>query len=232
MPHSGSPAIKGLFITGTDTGVGKTFLGTGLARALYEKGLKVQPRKPAESGCPVLGGQLVPSDGMAYHTAVNASVPLDIITPYRYAAALAPPHAAQLLQQQLTLDQLQQAVLRDAGDNNVLLVEGAGGFYSPIATDGLNADLASRLQLPVLIVAANRLGCINHILLTLEAVQRRHLTISRIVLNGTGDHALEQSNLDALARLVNIPLLSVPTNQDAAFAPPAQIEELLDLFMS
>ncbi|HEX7026397.1 MAG TPA: dethiobiotin synthase, partial [Gammaproteobacteria bacterium] len=127
------PKIAGLFITGTDTGVGKTFIGAGLARALYHKGVKVQPRKPVESGCPTLGGQRVPADGMAYHAAVNGAIPLEVITPYRYSAALAPPQAAQREGQTLTLDQLQHAVLDGTEAEDFLLVEGAGGFYSPIA---------------------------------------------------------------------------------------------------
>lgn len=230
MPQPGSQTIKGLFITGTDTGVGKTFIGAGLARALFEKGLKVQPRKPAESGCLILGGELFPADGMAYHTAVNASVPLELITPYRFEAALAPPQAAQLAQQELTLDRLQHAVLEKPGSHDFLLVEGAGGFYSPIATDGLNADLATRLQLPVLIVATNRLGCINHILLSLEAAQHRHLTVSHIVLNGTSDDFIEQNNLNTLAGLVDVPLLHVPVCPGEPFAPPVLLKNLADCF--
>lgn len=221
-------AIKGLFITGTDTGVGKTFIGAGLARALYGQGLDVQPRKPAESGCLVQDGQVMPADGMAYHAAVNASIPLNIITPYRYQTALAPPQAAQREQRHVTLDQLQQAVLEGVGNHSFLLVEGAGGFYSPIAMDGLNADLASGLQLPVLIVAANRLGCINHILLTVEAAQHRNLAVSHIILNAGDDNTVQQSNLDALTGLVNVPLLHVPACGDAPFAPPDLIKSLLD----
>jgi dethiobiotin synthetase len=227
------PAIKGLFITGTDTGVGKTFIGAALASALYGKGVRVQPRKPAESGCPMLEGRLVPADGMAYHAALNGTVPLDTITRYRYAASLAPPQAAQRQQQTLTLDQLQQAVLENAGPHDFLLVEGAGGFYSPIAADGLNADLASELRLPLLLVAANRLGCINHILLTLEAAQRRNLAVCHIVLNGAGDEDLEQNNFEALAGLVNIPLLPVPLFcSDSAVTPPALIDRLVEDLIS
>lgn len=226
MPQPGLAMAKGLFITGTDTGVGKTFIGAGLARALHERGLNVQPRKPAESGCPTLGGRLCPADGMAYHAAVKASVPLEVITPYRFAAALAPPQAARLEQRSLTLDQLQHAVLEKTGGDTFLLVEGAGGFYSPLANDGLNADLAARLQLPLLLVAANRLGCINHILLSLEAAERRRLVVSHIVLNGVGDEFVEQHNLVALAGLTGIPLLPVPVCPDEAHAPPALLADL------
>lgn len=226
MPQPGLPTAKGLFITGTDTGVGKTFIGAGLARALHERGLNVQPRKPAESGCPTLGGKLCPADGMAYHVAVKATVPLEVITPYRFAAALAPPQAARLEQQALTLDQLQHAVLDKTGDDDFLLVEGAGGFYSPLADDGLNADLAARLQLPVLLVAANRLGCINHILLSLEAAERRRLAVSHIVLSGGGDDFVGQHNLAALTALTDIPLLRVPVCLDEPHAPPALLATL------
>lgn len=230
MPQPGLSRFKGLFITGTDTGVGKTFIGAGLARVLFEKGLNVQPRKPAESGCLARDGQVVAADGAAYHSAVNASVSLEIITPYRYRAGLAPPQAAQLEHRTLTLDQLHQAVLQNVDENSFMLVEGAGGLYSPIAMDGLNADLATRLQLPVLLVAANRLGCINHILLSLEAAQKRNLTVSHVILNATGDEFVEQRNLNALAGAVNVPLVHVPLCPNQAFAPPALLKDLVDCF--
>lgn len=216
----------GLFITGTDTQVGKTFIGAGLVASLYQQGLPVLPRKPVESGCVFEQGQLVPNDGLLYHKAVDASVPLDVITPYRFAAALAPPRAAQAENRNITLAQLYAAALAGVNANPFLVVEGAGGFYSPIADDGLNADLAAMLRLPVLLVAANRLGCINHILLTVEAVINRGLSVTHIVLNAINPDSSSVDNLiDLKNRLDGIPITAVPalpgkTRADAASLHP------------
>jgi dethiobiotin synthetase len=200
---------SGIFITGTDTAVGKTFIGAGLVASLYQKGLPVQPRKPVESGCTLQQGQLIPNDGLLYYQAVDASVPLDQITPYRFAAELSPPRAAQRENRKLSLAQLHKAALAGATAKTFLVVEGAGGFYSPIADDGLNADLAAMLRLPVLLVAANRLGCINHILLTVDAILKQDLPICHIVLNTVNPDDSVEDNLHDLQNRLDIPLINV-----------------------
>jgi len=116
---------------------------------------------------------------------------------------------------------------------NFLYVEGAGGFYSPLCADGLNADLASTLGLPILLVAENRLGCINQVLLTLEAIERRGLVLSAIVLNNVSkneDNPKFNSNMNNykdLSAMVSCPIISIQHNQnDSAF------DELALLFLS
>ncbi len=174
---------RGLFVTGTDTGVGKTWIGTRLARSLRAAGIAVRARKPVESGCERRHGALFPLDGAAYHEALNASEALEIITPYRLAHALSPARAARLEGVDLTLQRLEAAAREGVAENEFLLVEGAGGFYSPLALDGSNADLAARLGLALLLVAPDRLGVINHVLLTREAAARRGLAVAAVVLN-------------------------------------------------
>ncbi len=175
--------MRGVFITGTDTGVGKTFVGTRLAAWLAGRGLQVRPRKPVESGCPCLKGGLLPQDALAYHQAVGGMEPLERICPYRFEAALSPERAARLAGVELRLAELVAACLDGVGAEDFLLVEGAGGFYSPLAADGLNADLAVALGLPVLLIAADRLGAIHQVLVTAEAIARRGLTLAGVVLN-------------------------------------------------
>ncbi len=175
--------MRGLFLTGTDTGVGKTFVGARLARWLAERGATVRPRKPVESGCPRVDGELAPLDARAYHDALAGAEPLARICPYRFEAALSPERAATMAGVPLLLDDLRAACLVGVGAEDFLLVEGAGGFYSPIATDGLNADLAVALGLPVLLVSADRLGAIHQVLVTAEAIARRGLELRAVVLN-------------------------------------------------
>ncbi|WP_019625089.1 dethiobiotin synthase [Thioalkalivibrio sp. ALJT] len=181
-----SEATRGLFVTGTDTGVGKTFVGCALLQHWRERGLAPQPRKPVESGCPEHAGALFPEDGAALTRAAGLpDMAMAQVTPWRFPDAIAPDQAAANQGVQLNLAQL-VAACTGAGagtDTRPLLVEGAGGFYSPLCADGLNADLATRLGLPVLLVAEDRLGTLNTCLLTLEALQRRGLQLAGIVLN-------------------------------------------------
>jgi dethiobiotin synthetase len=216
--------LRGLFITGTDTGVGKTAVGTALTRELYRAGDDVQPRKPVESGCRLENGVLIPTDGLAYHLAVDRTVTLETITPYRFAAPWAPPYAARLEKQSISILQLDAAVRHALQTDHYCIVEGAGGFYSPIAEDGLNADLARVLGLPVLLVAADRLGCINHVLLSLQAIESRKLVCAAIVLNECAQADLHSTmhHADELKKLTTVPIIrtgfvgsSLPVNADA-----------------
>ncbi|MFC1588746.1 dethiobiotin synthase [Pseudomonadota bacterium] len=175
--------MRGIFVTGTDTDVGKTYIATSLAAQLSANGLRVMPKKPIESGCHHKDGELVPADALALKQAANYEGALSSVCAYRFEAALSPVRAAHLENQFITIEQLTQACTHESNDS-FLLVEGAGGFYSPLADDGLNADLAEALRLPVLLVANDRLGCINQILLTVEAISNRGITLAAVVLNG------------------------------------------------
>lgn len=188
----------GYFITGTDTDVGKTFFGAMLVKRLFAEGVAVQPRKPIESGCQWQDQQLIPSDGLQYFYAVNQSIALARITPYRYAPPVAPPQAMQA-DNTVCLDQLMQACLEAVGKDDFLITEGAGGIYSPIGIDCLNADLAKALALPVILVVANRVGCINHTLLSCDALQQQQLKLAHIVINDvSNDHELLEYNTNTI----------------------------------
>lgn len=174
---------NGIFITGTDTGVGKTQIGTFIARLLTERDICVRPRKPVESGCPMGPDGLIPLDALALKQAARNSEPLHDICRYRFSAPVSPERAAMLESSILDLGMLYRACLAGVGEDDFLVVEGAGGFYSPLARGALNADLASALGLPVLLVASDKLGTINHTLLTIEAIQMRGLPLAGVVLN-------------------------------------------------
>ena len=201
---------RGVFVTGTDTGVGKTWVGTQLARRLCALGVPVIPRKTVESGCALRDGVLVPADGEAYHPAVGARCALRQITPYRLRHAISPQRAARLEHMDTTLEKLVAATQEGVNAADYLLVEGAGGFYSPLALDGLNADFAARLQLPVLLVAPDRLGVINHALLSKEAIERRGLQLIAVVLNRLDADDALPPGMDNLADLQT---LSCPVYQ-------------------
>ncbi len=200
-----SRSLRGVFITATDTGAGKTYVGCRLVTALRRSGVVVAPRKPVESGCAAGDSELAPQDGLAYWRACEGEVPLYTICPHRLAVPASPERAARLAGRRLTLEMLVEACDADSG---IRIVEGAGGFYSPIAEQALNADLAHRLGLPVLLVVADRLGCVNHALLTAEAIRRRDLRLLAVVMNTMGrpaDSALD--NAGAINAYLGEPVL-------------------------
>jgi len=174
--------MQGIFITGTNTGVGKTHIGVLLAKALSAKNINVIPRKPVESGCEIINGELIPTDAQALKQAAGYRGKLAQVCPYRFEAPVSPPRAAHLARQTVATAQLVKACLHESG-NDFILIEGAGGFYSPLAADGLNADLATALQLPILLVAEDALGVLNQVLLNVEAIKTRGLHLAGVVLN-------------------------------------------------
>ncbi|MDA3869426.1 MAG: dethiobiotin synthase [Gammaproteobacteria bacterium] len=201
--------MRGVFVTGTDTDVGKTRIATALARQLNSQGIRVVPRKPVESGCRKSDGELIPADALALQLAADYAGELPEVCAYRFEAALSPVRAARLSGKKITLAHLQRACTSE-DKTSFMLVEGAGGFYSPLAEDGLNADLAEALQLPVLLVADDRLGCINQILLTTEAIEKRGLKLAAIVLNATMPQApTGMDNAEDLRELIDTPVYSV-----------------------
>ena len=173
----------GYFITGSDTDVGKTYIGGEIVRQLRALGLALETRKPAESGCEVdAAGNLTTHDAQILREANGNRESIERIAPYRFRTAVAPHRAARLEGTEIFLENLLDACSRD-DPASCLIVEGAGGFYSPLAENGLNADLASALQLPAIIVVRNRIGAVNQALLTVQAVESRHLQVAAIILN-------------------------------------------------
>lgn len=201
----------GYFITGTDTGVGKTRVGTALAHALARRGLNVRVRKPVESGCIELDGRLHAQDADALRLASGTHEPLGRVCRYRLRAPVSPERAAALEGVDLDIEALRAACLDGAG-GDVRLVEGAGGFYSPIARGALNADLAVSLALPVVLVAADRLGTLNHCLLAIEAIERRGLHAAAVVLSRleADPGAAAMDNAADLARWTTCPVHVLP----------------------
>ncbi|MES0327929.1 MAG: dethiobiotin synthase [Gammaproteobacteria bacterium] len=201
--------MRGIFVSGTDTDVGKTFVATLLAKQLTANGLTVIPRKPIESGCQRINGELLPADASALKSAAAYAGDLADVCPYRFEPALSPVRAASMDKQKITIEQLSDAC-KHTSEAGFLLVEGAGGFYSPLAEDGLNADLAEALQLPVLLVANDKLGCINQILLTVEAISNRGLKLAAVVLNAKDpQNNLDMNNAEDLREHIDTPIYTI-----------------------
>ena len=158
--------MKGVFVTGTDTGVGKTTVSCALLSAFARRGRRVAAMKPCETG----GGD----DADLLVMACGRSLDLSLVRPYRFALPASPEAAAAAANApHVNIDNIRRAYAALAGDAELVLVEGAGGLLVPINHTQTMADLAAALELPLLIVARPSLGTVNHTLLTIEAARHR-----------------------------------------------------------
>ena len=194
--------MKGLFVTGTDTGCGKTTVACAIARAAREAGQRVRVLKPVETGC--VDG--VPADATALGEAAGDERPLEELCPYRLALPAAPEIAARQERIEIDPDALQRAFASAADGADLVLVEGAGGLRVPIRAGLDMAELALLFGLPLLVVARAALGTINHTLLTLEAAKLRRLRVALVVFSHT-EPALSEADRANLDLLLESPLL-------------------------
>lgn len=226
---------NGIFITGTDTGVGKTLVACGLAALLKECGYHVGVMKPAETGCAERDGQLFPQDAYFIKEASGCSEPLEKICPYRLRDPLAPSIAAEREGVKIDISLLEKIYGEISSAHDITLVEGAGGLLVPILPSFTYTDLARLLKLPLLVVATNRLGVINHLLLTLEHASCRGLRVLGYVFNHLDDQPslAADTNQEVLFSLTVVPYLGeIPyiENLDAKRASLADLfEDRLDL---
>jgi dethiobiotin synthetase len=175
---------KGLFITGTDTGVGKTTVACGLAAALRERGLRVGVLKPAETGCRSDdAGERVAEDCERLRFFAECEAPSLVCCPYRFEEPLAPAMAASHENVSIELKVIVDAYRQLSADYDLTIVEGAGGLLVPLTGSLTFAEVATALALPVLVIVGNRLGAINHTLLTVEAARMRGLHVAGYVVN-------------------------------------------------
>src|SRR5262245_22449854 len=174
---------SGIFITGTDTGVGKTVFACGLAALLKESGYKVGVVKPAETGCGQDDGKLVPQDAVALQDASGCIAPLVKICPYQFREPLAPSVAAEREGTRIDIERLMNVYNEINAGHDITIVEGAGGLLVPLLPSYTYAEFAKVLKLPLIIIAANKLGMINHLLLTLEHASCKGLNVLGYVLN-------------------------------------------------
>jgi dethiobiotin synthetase len=205
-----SAAHAGLFITGTDTGVGKTFITAAIAWALRHQGVAVRVCKPVATGAEQTSRGLIAEDTRILAEA-SGETDLHAVTPWTFSTPAAPPVAARLSGIPLHLEDVAAAVRRRMSPESFLLVEGVGGLLCPLTEATTVADLIAELALPVVVVTRRTLGTLNHTLLTLEAARLRQLQVCGLVVNETEpvrDIAAE-TNVAELQRLVDVPVLGV-----------------------
>ncbi|BBP44940.1 ATP-dependent dethiobiotin synthetase BioD [Thiosulfatimonas sediminis] len=214
--------MTGFFITGTDTDVGKTFIAARIARSLIQQGFSVRVRKPIASGCTrQADGSLLSDDALRLQQGANSNENLQEICPYQFEPAISPHLALQQAGKWVTIEQLAQSCHPTLGTREALLVEGAGGWLSPLANDGFNRDLAVQLRLPVILVIANRLGCINHALLTAQAIQQSGLTLHCAVVNQVHD---KQDFSSGLEDWIECPIYRQEHTTDSEIIPLADFK--------
>jgi dethiobiotin synthetase len=188
--------MKGLFITGTDTDSGKTYLACSLARVLIKKGYDVGVMKPVASGCNRVEQNLLSEDADLLRASVACSDDYEDVCPCRFELPLGPTAAARISSGKVLTSKIMSAFQRLRSKHDFMIVEGVGGLAVPLNSGIDVAGLAVEMELPLLIVAADRLGVINHTCLTAAYAQQRGLTIAGIILNQvTADSHLScQSN--------------------------------------
>lgn len=207
---SKTSAKKAFFITGTDTNVGKTLIAAGLLVAAKNKGLTTAALKPVAAGCEKTEQGLRNSDALLLQSVITQKLDYDQINPYALEAAIAPHIAAQQEKRSLSVDRLAGICRGVLSSANFTLVEGAGGWRVPLNARETLADLAKDLHLPVILVVGVRLGCINHALLTFEAIVRDGVAVAGWVANCVdAEMPVLHENIDSLRVRLPVPCLGV-----------------------
>jgi len=225
-------AMQGIFITGTDTGVGKTFVAAGIASALLKQRVNVGVMKPVHTGCKTRHGALIPQDSALLARSAGVNDPLDLITPYMFREPVAPYVAAIENDTEIDIDRITESFKRLCERHEYMIVEGIGGVLVPITQNFYVADLIKRLRLPAIVVTRPGLGTINHTILTLYCLQERKIPIKGIVVNyslkrkGT---LSEKRCLETIGRLSRIPIIgSIPYLSKGIPAGPNPFLKLAD----
>ncbi len=202
--------IRGWFISGTDTGVGKTLVACGLLSALRQRDLRVVAMKPVASGCRQTDEGLRCDDADRLLAQCSTSPAYTDLNPYAFVPAIAPHIAAQQAGVRIDLAEITGRAEALGGSADYLVVEGVGGWQVPLTESATTADLAEQLGLPVILVVAMRLGCLNHALLTVAAIARTGLPLAGWVANCLDpDIDCLAENIAALKDRIPTPLLAV-----------------------
>jgi dethiobiotin synthetase len=219
------PQITGIFVTGTDTDVGKTWVAAGLTGALRRRGVKAVYFKPLQSGCPQEKDALIPTDARFARDLANLPEPLELLTPITLRLPLAPGVAAAQEGVAVDLSRV-AAALWDLGERyDWFVVEGAGGLYVPlIGTHFLVLDLIRWLRLPLLVVARAGLGTINHTALSLAAARQAGIEVAGVVINRYPEapSLAQQTNPEVIEAITGVPILGLVPEVASLEAPDSR----------
>lgn len=202
----------GIFICGTDTGVGKTIVAAGLVLALKARGLNVGYMKCVETGCPVLDGEVVPQDVRFVREVAGIRDELDLMVPYRLKAAAAPSIASRLEDVHVDIAYIVDQYFQLSLLHEIVVVEGIGGLMVPLNNNDLVTDLVLQLGLEMVVVARPGLGTINHTLLTVNIAKMMGIPLRGVIVNGFGKEAIglpERTNPDEIEHFANVPVLGI-----------------------
>ncbi len=235
MGPPASPPCKGFFVTGTDTGVGKTLFSAALLHVLNDLGLRAVGMKPVAAGADFLDGVWVNEDVALLRAASGVTASNELVNPYLFRDPIAPHLAAERQGVRIEIPRIVAACEALAEQAGVVVVEGVGGLRVPLGPLNDGADLAGALGLPLILVVGMRLGCLNHALLTVEAIERRGLMLAGWVANRLDPAmAAYEENLASLdhrlpaPRLAELPHLGHPDPRRLArFLPPKRVADLL-----
>ena len=212
---------RGFFVTGTDTGIGKTRVSAGLLKAIAKAGMKSVGMKPIASGAEMTPDGLRNEDALALQKAASLKRDYALVNPYCFAPPVAPHLAAREAQVEISLDAIRAAYMELCRDADAVVVEGVGGWQVPLSSGLELPDLAREFELPVLLVVGMRLGCLSHALLTARAIRADGLELGGWVANAIDpDFQRPEANLATLEAELGAPLLG-----RLGYAPKASLAE-------
>ena len=207
------PTRLDCFVTGTDTGVGKTWVSAGLMRSLASAGLHVVGMKPVASGCRRTRAGLRNEDAELLQALASVTPPYELVNPVPLPDAVAPHVAAARAGARIDPEVIRAAYQELRGQANAVVVEGVGGWRVPLAETGTTADLVRLLNLPVLLVVGLRLGCINHALLSVESITADRIPLAGWVANHVDPHFADTSEvINYLSEHIAAPLIGTVPN--------------------
>src|SRR4051794_4040204 len=222
--------MRGVFVTGTDTEVGKTIVAAAICAAAVEKGISVAAFKPVVTGLDEPAPDPWPRDHELLARSASAGQHPDEVAPHRYGPAVSPHLAQQLAGEAIDPDALVTKAHAQAERADALVVEGVGGLLVPLAREYLVRDFAGELGLPVVIAARPGLGTISHSLLTIEAARAVALRIQAVVLTPWPDEpsAMERSNMETIERFGEIPVIGLPCTTPQTLAEAGAVLPVSD----
>jgi dethiobiotin synthetase len=221
--------MRGVFITGTDTEVGKSVVAAAICAAAVDQGLSVAAFKPVVTGLNEPAGDWPPDHELLAQVA-NAGQGPDDVAPYRFGPAVSPHLAQSLSGEEIDADSLVAAAHAEADRADALVVEGVGGLLVPLTNDYLVRDFAGELSLPVVIAARPGLGTISHSLLTVEAARAVALRVQAVVLTPWHDEPsqMEWSNMETIERFGEVPVIGLPHTDPDSLAEAGAVLPVSD----